>query len=248
MSLLLLGVSAVRLGAQSDEGWLARCRDGGDGDRGVQRCEVRAVPIAHTRSLAVDGRENGSIDVRGWARDSVALVARVQVHAETDSDAAALARQVRLVADGGAIHAEGPRTDRRAWWSVSYRLTVPQHSDLALQTTNGSIAVDHVSGRMELRAENGAVSLDGVGGDVHARATNGALTVALEGSSWTGPGLDAETDNGAVSLSVPERYSAHSETGTVNGAIDVGFPLTVRGHCRARSWPSSDPGAHPCAP
>ena len=38
-----------------------------------------------------------------------------------------------------------------------------------------------------------------------------------------------ETSNGGVHLRVPEQYSAHLETGTVNGGLNIDFPLTVQG-------------------
>ena len=41
--------------------------------------------------------------------------------------------------------------------------------------------------------------------------------------------LDARTTNGGVTVSMPERYSAHFETATSNGNLRVDFPMTVRG-------------------
>ena len=41
--------------------------------------------------------------------------------------------------------------------------------------------------------------------------------------------LDAVTTNGGVSLLVPENYSAHLETGTVNGHINLDFPINLIG-------------------
>lgn len=47
-----------------------------------------------------------------------------------------------------------------------------------------------------------------VSGDVRARAQNGPIGVVLAGSSWQGAGLDAETRNGPISLSIPAGSSA----------------------------------------
>ena len=44
-----------------------------------------------------------------------------------------------------------------------------------------------------------------------------------------GTGLDLRTTNGGVRLRIPEGYSARLETGTVNGGIDIDFPVTVQG-------------------
>jgi DUF4097 and DUF4098 domain-containing protein YvlB len=73
------------------------------------------------------------------------------------------------------------------------------------------------------------VHLTRVGGDVRGRTTNGGVDVELEGSTWDGEGLDVETSNGGVKLAIPANYSANLETGTVNGRLNVDFPVTVQG-------------------
>jgi hypothetical protein len=45
----------------------------------------------------------------------------------------------------------------------------------------------------------------------------------LTGSRWQGGGLDAETTNGPVQLSIPEGYSAKLTTGTENGPVAGAF-------------------------
>ncbi len=101
------------------------------------------------------------------------------------------------------------------------------HSDLTLSTQNGPLSVEDVAGRMDLQTQNGPLSLSGVGGDVHASAQNGPLTIDLQGTRWEGTGLDAETQNGPADLRIPDNYNAKIEFGTVNGPMDVGFPMTV---------------------
>ena len=55
------------------------------------------------------------------------------------------------------------------------------------------------------------------------------IDVDLEGPGWKGEGLEVETSNGGVHLRIPEQYSAHLETGTVNGGLNIDFPVTVQG-------------------
>src|SRR5205085_1039127 len=82
---------------------------------------------------------------------------------------------------------------------------------------NGGIAIAEVNGRIEFTALNGGVVLKKVGGTVHGSTTNGGLVIELNGDHWDGDTLDVSTTNGGVVMSVPENYSAHLETGTVNG-------------------------------
>jgi len=82
---------------------------------------------------------------------------------------------------------------------------------------------------MQLDVQNGPLSLQHVGGDVRARAQNGPLHVELAGTRWEGAGLDASTQNGPLVIEIPEDYNAELETGTVNGPMEIGFPVTVQG-------------------
>ena len=70
--------------------------------------------------------------------------------------------------------------------------------------------------------------------DLKIETRNGPLKVGLEGRRWEGAGLDAETTNGPVVLSVPDGYSARLETGTVNGPMSIDFPITVQGRLSNR--------------
>lgn len=130
--------------------------------------------------------------------------------------------------------AEGPGFRGGGSWSVSYEILVPSHTDLTLDTENGPVGVEDVDGVMRLRAVNGPLSLERIAGDVRAHAQNGPLSVVLEGSRWQGAGLDAETQNGPVVLTVPDGYSANLETGTVNGPMSVDFPITLMGRIGGR--------------
>jgi DUF4097 and DUF4098 domain-containing protein YvlB len=53
--------------------------------------------------------------------------------------------------------------------------------------------------------------------------------IELSGDRWDGESLDVSTTNGGIIMSVPENYSAHLQTGTVNGSVSVDFPVTVQG-------------------
>jgi hypothetical protein len=80
-----------------------------------------------------------------------------------------------------------------------------------------------------MSTQNGPMVVRRLAGDVRARTQNGPLVVELDGRRWQGAGLDAETSNGPLVLEVPDGYSAQLETGTINGPMIVGFPVTVQG-------------------
>jgi DUF4097 and DUF4098 domain-containing protein YvlB len=235
---LLLACSFPALGQREsrDPGSIAdyfmdHCRDSGtrsDEDR-VRFCDVRERRIAAPSRLDVDGQQNGSVSIHGWDRSEVLVLAKIQTDGEDASDARDLASAISIQTDGGRVRAEGPRTRRRQSWSVSYDVWMPRQTDLRASTQNGGISVEDVDARLDLSAVNGGLNLRGVSGDVHGETTNGPLNVDLDGDQWRGPGLDLRTTNGPVHLAIPDGYSAQLETGTVNGAMRIGFPVTVQG-------------------
>lgn len=231
------GGSPLRAQATTSEDarWLDDCRDHWGSAREPHVCDLRVQRVArYSGTLSVDGGRNGGVEVMGWDGDSVVLHTLVVASGRSESAARDLASQVTVATTNGSIRADGPANDHYARWSVNFRVYVPRHSDLSLATVNGPVSVQGITGHMEMRAVNGPVSLDHVGGDVHARAENGPLEIALAGARWDGAGLDAETRNGPVELTLPEHYAAHLETGTVNGPMEIGFPVTVQGNVNMR--------------
>lgn len=114
-------------------------------------------------------------------------------------------------------------------WDVSYEIFAPRRSDLSLETHNGGISIADINGRIEFTGQNGGVVLRRVGGNVRGGTTNGGLLVELDGARWDGEELDVKTTNGGIVMSVPENYSAHLETRTVNGHLSIDFPVSVQG-------------------
>ena len=126
--------------------------------------------------------------------------------------------------------ADGPRSlGRRESWHVSYQLVVPSRTSLSLQTTNGGISLSDVDGEIDFRTVNGGVTLKRLAGNVRGRTSNGGIDVELDGATWNGDGLQVETQNGGVKMAIPSNYSARLETGTVNGRMNIDFPVTVQG-------------------
>jgi DUF4097 and DUF4098 domain-containing protein YvlB len=208
------------------------CRDDRSwyNDRLAGNCEIREQTLAPSGGpISIDGRQNGGVSVKGWDQKQVLVRARVQTGAPTEGEAAELARQIRIETSGSKIFASGPEGRRDYHWDVSYEIFVPRRMDLSVETHNGGIAIADVNGKIDFNAMNGGVVLKRVGGAVRGSTTNGGLVIELAGDRWEGETLDVSTTNGGVIMSVPENYSAHLETGTVNGSISVDFPVTVQG-------------------
>lgn len=220
----------VAVTATAQKGTLS-CRDNNwYGDRLESTCEIREQTLApNGGTIAIDGRQNGGIAIKGWDQGQILVRARVQAGAPTTAEAEMLAKQVQVETAGAKIQAVGPENSKNQRWDVTFEVFVPRRSDLSLQTKNGGISIADVNGRIDFSALNGGVVLRRVGGNVHGSTTNGGLVVELSGDRWDGETLDVKTTNGGVKMTLPENYSAHLETGTVNGSINVDFPVTVQG-------------------
>jgi DUF4097 and DUF4098 domain-containing protein YvlB len=230
-----LPAAAQRTADDDTVRWLEDCRRGWrDVSWGRDRdwenaCEVRDTTIAAGRGrIVVSGGENGGVIVRGWDRNEIRVVARVQAQARREADARDLLREIRIET-ANTIRADGPRAGRSEGWSVSFEVYVPRRSDLELETHNGGIRVADVEGSIRFDAVNGGVRLANLAGSVRGDTQNGSVSVSLAGERWRGEGLDVRTQNGSVGVDVPARYNAELETGTVNGRFDLDFPVTVSG-------------------
>lgn len=205
------------------------CHDNWNNDRLANHCEIKELRLPPSGTVTVDGRQNGGVSVKGWDQNEILVKARIQTAAPTQAEADELARQVSIETGGIKIFANGPENRRNYHWSVSYEVFVPRRSNLSLVAHNGGIAIADVNGQLEFQALNGGVVLRRVGGNVKGSTTNGGLVIELGGDRWDGETLDVSTTNGGISMTVPENYSAHLETGTVNGHVSVDFPVTVQG-------------------
>jgi hypothetical protein len=215
-------------GTGGDGDWCSRSNYSDDRET---HSEVRDFAVPATgATMTVDAAPNGGIKVEGQARQDIQVLACVTATATTIEQARAIAQRVEIVPTVDRVSAQGPQNlERRESWHVSYRLLVPNRSSLSLRSTNGGIAIADVDGQIDFRTVNGGVSLTRVAGNVRGRTSNGGVDVDLEGSTWNGDGLDVETENGGVRMSIPADYSARLETGTVNGRMNIEFPVTVQG-------------------
>ena len=183
--------------------------------------ELREMNVAAGGVLDVDAGRNGGISVKGESRSDVLVRACVQAWGQTTDAAKAAVASVKISTAGG-VRAEGPEESN---YSVSFEILVPRTTDVRLKAHNGGISITSVDGNLEFETINGGVHLDNVSGDVKGRTVNGGVNVALTGNTWRGNGLDVQTSNGGVHLSIPDNYAANFEAGTVNG----GFSSDIAG-------------------
>ena len=212
---------------RSADAWCA------DADRWSRRdrvaCDVRTESLTSVSALDIDTGGNGGIAVRGVSGSTARLRFRVMAHAPTDADARRLAQEVDITMEGGQIRARGPRSRDREGWAVDVEVEAPRELPLTLATANGGISIEAMSGRTRFETANGGVSLTDVAGDVRGSTVNGGVNVRLDGRRWEGEGLDVETTNGGVRMTLPDGYNAELSAETSNGGVNIDFPVMVQG-------------------
>ena len=221
-------VRAAQVGSNWSTG---ECQDNHHNWGQAHVCQMRRTTFALPGGRLSVETENGGIQVTGEDRNDVALEARVQAWAPSDADAKDLLNQVVIETANGEVRDHAPKRSHfsREGYAVNYRLRVPRHLAADLHTVNGGVDLSQIEGAIRFATTNGGVSLSRVEGDVQGHTTNGGLDIALAGDTWHGEGLRAETMNGGVDMRIPSGYSAHLETGTSNGPMSIGFPVTVQG-------------------
>ena len=187
--------------------------------------DLREIKAASTGLLTVDGRKNGGISVKGENRSDILIRACVQTQGNSDGEARSIAQNIKIQT-GSVIKAENVNEEIN--WSVSYQILVPYKTNLSLVAKNGGISLNNVEGDINFETINGGINVYQIAGNVKGRTKNGGINARLLGKSWKGQGLDLETTNGGVRLTLPEDYSAKLETATVNGGFKSDLELTIK--------------------
>ncbi len=187
--------------------------------------EVREMTVGKSDLLTVDGKKNGGVSIKGENRADILVRACVQTWGDSESEVKSIAQNIKIQ-NSSTISAENSVNEEH--WSVSYQILVPRNINLKLLANNGGISINGVEGNMDFETKNGGISVNQVAGNVKGRTKNGGVSAKLDGKSWKGAGLDLETTNGGINLSLPENYAARLETGTVNGGFKSDLELTVK--------------------
>lgn len=230
--MILAGGLIAALPAAAQEKSLT-CDSSYRGDRG-HHCEIREQTVGFPGRLTIDGGTNGGVSVKAWDQGNVLVRSRIDTQAADDNAAQGLSTQVSVNVAAGQVSATGPQTTHDNNWSVSYEIFVPRQADLSIKTHNGGISISDVRGNIQFEAMNGGVTLRRLAGDVEGTTHNGGLRVELAGTRWDGTKLDARTTNGGIKIAMLDNYSAHFETATVNGHLDIERPITVHGEIGRR--------------
>lgn len=158
--------------------------------------------------------DNGSIIVEATGGDEITVVADVSNGWRSTEVSA------RIVDDQLVISASCPALGS-PWCSVDFTIEIPADRPMSINGSNGSVRIRGVAGPIEVDTDNGTIELEDISGDIRAASDNGGIT----GRRLSAPSVDADTDNGRISLSFVEPPTSVSAR-TSNGSVEVVVPDT----------------------
>ena len=135
---------------------------------------------------------------------------------------------------GGDYSARGSRGHGSRGHSdvaVRFVVYVPAGVRLDASTVNGSLKAEDVASPLTLVTVNGGIDLATATGPVNATAVNGDVEAAIRALA---AGVELQTVNGSIRVSVPPHIGALLEASTVNGRVNTELPVQVTGKINQR--------------
>lgn len=108
-------------------------------------------------------------------------------------------------------------------------LTVPRGVSVDGRMTSGTLAVEGVTGGVDLADNSGTLELDGVSGPVRARVSSGSV----RGERLDSAQVEAASGSGSIELgfaTAPTKVSARTGSGSVDVAVPAGTKYLVTGN------------------
>jgi DUF4097 and DUF4098 domain-containing protein YvlB len=145
-----------------------------------------------------------------------------------------------------------------SWWDWSFfegshldiEVRMPRNADLQINTSNGAVSLDTISGSVQVHTSNAAINARGLDGhcvlttsnglvaasgrfqSLEIWSTNAAVSAHAQSGSRMDTGWSIRTTNGGIELAVPSDLKANLTAGTTNGGIMLRLPVAVQGEQR----------------
>ena len=183
--------------------------------------EKESIIALQGAKIEVTAGGQGAIAVKSWNRNEIKIRVVSEAWAESTQTADKVLESISFKFDGNKLTGVFTDGNYNLPWAVSFEITIPENSEINLNTVNGAIYVDELKGNIYANAVNGAVYLTQVSGKVTGKSTNGRVEVKITGADWNGESLDVESQNGDVAVYIPKAYSAQFKSETERGKIFI---------------------------
>jgi DUF4097 and DUF4098 domain-containing protein YvlB len=142
----------------------------------------------------------------------------------------------RVTTSNGPIHAAEAAGPARLKTSNGAVRAEKFRGDLDIQTSNGPIELDEVEGAVTAHSSNGHIRIDSLRGSLDAETSNSSITAVL---LHVDRELRAQTNNGAIDLTMPLGFTVGVHARTSNSSITIRLPEPANSRISARTSNSS---------
>jgi len=101
--------------------------------------------------------------------------------------------------------------------------------EIHLSTSDGSIEADSVDGILEAKTGDGHIRASGRWDRIDLRTDDGSIEAEARAGSKMASGWQVHTEDGHVTLRLPETFAAELDAHTGGGKVTVDFPVTNSG-------------------
>ena len=191
-------------------------------EREEKRFTVEKAP-AEVRLQTFDG----AIEVRSWDR------AEVLIQIEKRGEDKETLGQIEILSEqkGGVVQVEARRSKTRSSFvgigffigpTATLIASVPRNTNLILKTGDGSVSIERVTGRAEIRTDDGSIRASETSGELMAETDDGSIQI----EDCTGR-VEARTGDGSIKLTgTPSSLRARSGDGSIVLRIRNGAAMT----------------------
>jgi DUF4097 and DUF4098 domain-containing protein YvlB len=181
---------------------------------------TRTYPISATGSLSITN-SNGRIDVTGTDGTEIEISAERIVRAGSEE---AVNEQLKVfemneevTPDRISIDSSNRGIPLNTHRRVNYTVRVPRGITVRLQSSNGDLSAEALTGSFIARTSNGRIRGTELAGPTQATTLNGIVELTM--AAIAEGGVTAETSNGRVTVALPRDAHARISARVANGSI-----------------------------
>jgi len=178
--------------------------------------EEKRFAVAKAPAEVVLYTFDGAVEVRSWDRPEVL----VQIEKRGQDKESLATIEILSEQKGDVVQVEARRTKSKSSFvgigfflgpSAKLIASVPRNTNLKIKTSDGSVVIERVTGRAEIRTGDGSIRVTETAGELMAETGDGSIQI----EDITGR-VEARTSDGSIRLSgTPSSLRARSGDGSI---------------------------------
>ncbi|WP_340680427.1 DUF4097 family beta strand repeat-containing protein [Paraglaciecola sp.] len=175
------------------------------------------MALTHNESFMVEAggtldiqTDVGSIDIRTHQQPSIELIVKID-----SQDEDKFTYRTELVK--GNLSIVGKLPSGNHWFKnvrVKFELTVPEHYNIELQTSGGSLSIENLRGQVNARTSGGSIKVGNIIGNVKLKTSGGSISTATISGN-----LNAHTSGGSIQTTIDKQLTDDAKLTTSGGSI-----------------------------